>query len=75
MQSFRGQEETLGKFPSQISIFELVAYVIIDHPIHIGIQADIIVILLPSNAHIGEEIGAATTATRGTMLPKVIKSL
>ena len=34
-------------------------------------QADIIVTLLPSNAHIGDDIGAATTATKGTILPKI----
>ena len=34
-------------------------------------QADIIVTLLPSNAHIGDDIGAATTATKGTILPEI----
>ena len=51
-------------------MFGFVAYVMISHPRHIGMHVDIIVILLPSKAHMGDDNGAATTATNGTMLPK-----
>ena len=54
--------------PTKI-ILASVAYVIISHPMHMGIQADIIVPLLPKKAHIGDDNGAATTAAKGTMLP------
>lgn len=51
-------------------IFASVAYVIISHPTHIGMHADIIVPLLPNNAHMGDDNGAAATATKGTILPR-----
>ena len=56
--------------PTKI-IFASDAYVIVSHPIHIGTHADIMVTLRPSSAHRGDDKGAATTATKGTILPRI----
>ena len=43
----------------------------ISHPMHIGMHADIMVPLLPRNAHMGDDNGDAITTTNGTILPTI----